>query len=250
MSEMIESSLAVARDSAPAKIDLDALVCEGKRLYRGVGMTEEDIQAFGLFLRAAMGGHSEAQYLVSRCYHWEHGAQLDEAQALDWLRKSAEAGFSEAQYWLGNAYSYGDGVLQDDGEAFKWYSKAAEQGNADAQRNLGLCYQCGDGVPNDEAKAAKWYRKAAEQGDPDAQCTLGYCYSVGQGVPLELMWHNETGGPTAYIVIADFNALPFRKHDEEVQLCAFDMLAVGGKDLRKLPLSMRDVLRTTAGAAS
>jgi ATP-dependent DNA ligase len=40
-------------------------------------------------------------------------------------------------------------------------------------------------------------------------------------------------------VIADFNALPSRKHDEEVQLCAFDMLAVGGKDLRKLPLSMR-----------
>jgi hypothetical protein len=39
--------------------------------------------------------------------------------------------------------------------------------------------------------------------------------------------------------IADFNALPSRKHDEEVQLCAFDVLAVGGKDLRKLPLSMR-----------
>ena len=39
--------------------------------------------------------------------------------------------------------------------------------------------------------------------------------------------------------IADFNALPSRKHDEEVQLCAFDVLAVGGKDLRNLPLSMR-----------
>ena len=40
-------------------------------------------------------------------------------------------------------------------------------------------------------------------------------------------------------VIADFNALRSRKHDEEVQLCAFDVLAVGGKGLRKLPLSMR-----------
>ena len=40
-------------------------------------------------------------------------------------------------------------------------------------------------------------------------------------------------------VIADFNALHSRKHDEEVQLCAFDVLAVGGKGLRKLPLSMR-----------
>jgi ATP-dependent DNA ligase len=28
-------------------------------------------------------------------------------------------------------------------------------------------------------------------------------------------------------------------HNDEVQLCAFDILAEGGDDLRKLPLSMR-----------
>ncbi len=39
--------------------------------------------------------------------------------------------------------------------------------------------------------------------------------------------------------IADFNALHSRKHDEAVQLCAFDILALDGHDLRKLPLSMR-----------
>jgi ATP-dependent DNA ligase len=39
--------------------------------------------------------------------------------------------------------------------------------------------------------------------------------------------------------IADFNALHFRQHDEEVQLYAFDLLALDGEDLRKLPLSMR-----------
>jgi hypothetical protein len=51
--------------------------------------------------------------------------------------------------------------------------------------------------------------------------------------------------------IADFNALPSRKHDEEVQLCAFDVLAVGGKDLPNLPpLDAQDEPRTTAGAAS
>ena len=152
-----------ARDAVINQIDLDALVREGKRIYRGEGMTEGDIRAFGLFLRAAAGGHREAQYLVSRCYHWEHGVQLDEELAVDWLRRSAEAGFAEAQYWLGNAYSYGDWVLQDEAEAFKWYNKAAEQGSADAQHSLGLCYQCGNGVPKDESEAAKWYRKAAEQ---------------------------------------------------------------------------------------
>jgi bifunctional non-homologous end joining protein LigD len=34
--------------------------------------------------------------------------------------------------------------------------------------------------------------------------------------------------------ISDFNALHSRKHDDEVQFCAFDILAEGGDDLRKL----------------
>ncbi|MCA1381318.1 RNA ligase family protein [Bradyrhizobium sp. BRP23] len=39
--------------------------------------------------------------------------------------------------------------------------------------------------------------------------------------------------------VSDFNALHSRRHDEEVQLYAFDVLALGGQDLRALPLSMR-----------
>jgi bifunctional non-homologous end joining protein LigD len=39
--------------------------------------------------------------------------------------------------------------------------------------------------------------------------------------------------------ISDFNALHSRKDDDEVQFCVFDILAEGGDDLRKLPLSMR-----------
>ena len=39
--------------------------------------------------------------------------------------------------------------------------------------------------------------------------------------------------------ISDFNALHSGRHNEEVQLCAFDVLAMGGDDMRRLPLSMR-----------
>ena len=39
--------------------------------------------------------------------------------------------------------------------------------------------------------------------------------------------------------VSDFNALHSGKHNEEVQLCAFDVLAMDGDDLRHLPLSMR-----------
>src|SRR5271169_5835574 len=38
---------------------------------------------------------------------------------------------------------------------------------------------------------------------------------------------------------SDFKALHSRKHDEEVQLYAFDMLAGDGEDMRDLPLSLR-----------
>jgi bifunctional non-homologous end joining protein LigD len=39
--------------------------------------------------------------------------------------------------------------------------------------------------------------------------------------------------------ISDFNALHSRKFDHEVQLYAFDILAMCGDDLRSLPLHMR-----------
>jgi ATP-dependent DNA ligase len=39
--------------------------------------------------------------------------------------------------------------------------------------------------------------------------------------------------------ISDFNALHSGRHNEEVQLCAFDVLAIDGDDVRKLPLAMR-----------
>ncbi|WP_247290047.1 MULTISPECIES: hypothetical protein [unclassified Bradyrhizobium] len=39
--------------------------------------------------------------------------------------------------------------------------------------------------------------------------------------------------------MSDFNALHSRRHDDDVQLYAFDVLALAGEDLRHLPLSMR-----------
>ena len=51
--------------------------------------------------------------------------------------------------------------------------------------------------------------------------------------------------------VSDFNGLHSRKHDDEVELYAFDMLVSDGDDLRKLPLSMRKTnLATAAGAAA
>jgi bifunctional non-homologous end joining protein LigD len=39
---------------------------------------------------------------------------------------------------------------------------------------------------------------------------------------------------------SDFNALHSGKHNDEVQVCAFDVLAMDGDDLRDLPLAIRE----------
>jgi bifunctional non-homologous end joining protein LigD len=41
------------------------------------------------------------------------------------------------------------------------------------------------------------------------------------------------------MLLGCFNGLHSRRHDDEVQFYAFDILAEGGKDLHRLPLSMR-----------
>ena len=49
--------------------------------------------------------------------------------------------------------------------------------------------------------------------------------------------------------ISDFDGLVSRRHDEEVQLYAFDILTLDGDDLRKLPLHLReDEPRPVTGA--
>ena len=94
VSETVGVSLVLARDSAPAPVDLDALVREAKRLYRskGDGMTEENIRAFKLFLRAAEAGHSEAQDYLGWCYNNGQGVPQDYVEAVKWFRKAADEG--------------------------------------------------------------------------------------------------------------------------------------------------------------
>jgi ATP-dependent DNA ligase len=49
--------------------------------------------------------------------------------------------------------------------------------------------------------------------------------------------------------VSDFNALHSRKHDDEVQFCAFDIMVEGGDDLRQAaPSPAQDQPRPAAGA--
>jgi TPR repeat protein len=176
LTEIVKTSLALVKEIAPATVDLDSLVREGKRIQRRKGMTPEDIHAYDLFYRAAASDHAEAKYHLADCYFHGFGIQKHPATALEWLKNSAESAFPPAQFLLGKYYEIGVGVPVDFDESEKWYRRAAEAGNADAQCEIGEFYR--DGV-RDYNEAAKWYRMAAEQGNADAQYELGLYFSGG-----------------------------------------------------------------------
>jgi hypothetical protein len=179
LGEMVGSSLALAREVSPTNVDLDTLVRDGKRLYRGGGMTQEDIQAFELFYRAAAVGHAQAQFLLSDCYLHGFGVPKDPLTALEWLQKSAESGFAFAQFLFGTYYESGAGVPLDFEKADELFRKAAVQGNADAQCKIGEFYRDGSGGTRDYLEAARWYGRAAKQGNAEAQYEIALYYSGG-----------------------------------------------------------------------
>ena len=95
----------LAKGLAPTVMELDALVREGKRLFRGEGMTEEDIAAFALFLRAAEGGHGEAQWLVSECYKKRTRHSLRRASSLGVVGKVGGARIRSIAVSLGEVFA-------------------------------------------------------------------------------------------------------------------------------------------------
>ena len=156
---MVEDSLALAKEVIGRNIDLELLVQEAKRLQEGGAgneMTPNNIRAFQLFLRAAEGGHVEAQYEVAMCFGWGGGVARNEVKCDGWLKLAAEQGHVDAQSNLGMFR------LGKSEEAAKWLRRAAEQGDWDAQTMLGLRLSAGEGMPQDDCEAYAWLQLAAD----------------------------------------------------------------------------------------
>ena len=139
-------------------------------------------------------GDAHWQYVLASYYAQGIGVTEDDDEAFKWYLKAAAQNDVEAQYNLGWCYNDGHGVAQDYAETVKWWHKAAEQGNMFAQYNLACCYRDGHGVAQDDVEAANWYRRSADQGYMQAQSVLGVYYADGTGVPKNnveaYMWWN------------------------------------------------------------
>ncbi len=148
----------------------------------------QDSRRFKVVLSQAQDGDVQSQAIVGDFYREGKGVAANPAQALDWLAKAAVRGHTGAQYALGRMYEKGPGTEIDYSKAARWYKAAAELGgHPDAQYALGRLYFNGRGVLHDYAKAVKWYRRAADQGHPDAQYIVGSMYQGGWGVRQDII---------------------------------------------------------------
>jgi TPR repeat protein len=148
--------------------------------------------------KAAVQGHTEAQFRLGRCYYYGWDVEQDYAQAVQWYKKAAELGHAKSQAYLGVCYYKGKGVEQDYAQAVDCFCKAEKENFMVALRYLGLCYYYGNGVEQNYAKAVEYFFLSADNdydyhcsildGDYDelslaiAQYHLALCYQNGYGV--------------------------------------------------------------------
>ena len=129
--------------------------------------TREDLE--GLKKRA-MNGSPDAQCAVADiCADDSRADFFDAKEAVFWYEKAALQGHTRAQWLFGASYFQGIGAEQDMDAAELWLLKSAQGGNADGQYTLGGFYF----MKPDIVKAQYWIEKAAEQGHGEAKAMFG-----------------------------------------------------------------------------
>lgn len=139
----------------------------------GLGVEENNTEAFKYYNLAAERGYTSAKYRLGLCYKYGTGTTENPSEAYNWFSQAVEDEHSNAQYEVAMMLLEGVGVEKDEEEAVKMLMNIAEDDHDDAQFELGNCYLTGRGVPEDEVQAMIWYQKAADNGNEQAQKLTG-----------------------------------------------------------------------------
>lgn len=156
-------------------------------MYRvGLGLEQNQKEAFGWFLKAAEHGHAESQYLVGCSYTcsfmFMHSSTDIINSAIGHGKKNL---FDIESVYQGERYFYpsrGMGVEEDMEKAMWWLEASADQGCVEALTTLGCMYSMGLEVQRNETKAFPYLLKAASSGSALATLELGL---------LELNYHKN-----------------------------------------------------------
>ncbi|MBF0371226.1 MAG: SEL1-like repeat protein [Magnetococcales bacterium] len=201
-------------EQAMVEEEPDAPVYLAEMYLEGQGVEHDELEAAKLFMKAAEGGHTHAQFRLAELLIEGRGVTQDYDLAMLWLRKSAEAGEVPAKARLGDILASGEGGVEPNPEeAAEWLLEAAEAEDPWARFRLGELYRDGLGVEQDVDLAVKLFQLAASQNEPPAQMALGEAYMEGHGIHQDLQqgaaWFHkaaENGDPWAQVRLAELYA--------------------------------------------
>lgn len=189
--------------------DAGSSFCLAEMYAGGLGGLPADAsQAAGLYLKAARGGHAEAQFRLARALDSGLGGANHAAEVTHWLEQSAQGGHVAAQFALAEralaearklAASLEwmrpgkEGYVetrrnyeQNLSRAIKGCQRAAEAGYVEAQYMMGRLCASGVYVLRDYKKALHFYTLAADQGHADALFYLGLMHHAGLGLKQDV----------------------------------------------------------------
>jgi TPR repeat protein len=154
--------------------------------YHGIGIAENDMRAFILFINATKQVHILAQYYVGIYYQYDFGIYIkNRKRAFNYFKKIANEGYAMGQFELGWFYENGVSVEKDFKIAAYWYERAANNEHLMAMHKLGNLYLDGIGVDKNHRKAFELFKKSAQGEYPNGIMMLGYCYSNGIGIDCD-----------------------------------------------------------------
>ena len=132
-------------------------------------------EAFRLMLHAAEAGHAAAQHNTGLSYLHGLGVKQDNRQAFDWFEKAARQDLPDAQSELAMLYYLGKGVEKNITAAQNLWHLAAAQNDEYAQFNLAsLLLELGR-----KQQAIDWFKKAEDNHHPRAKAALEALNVVG-----------------------------------------------------------------------
>jgi len=138
---------------------------------RGLGIEEDQREAYKYFIKAASIGHIESQYIVGCILNHEigsYGGTVPTKEELKIYQEEESKGTSTPYY-----HASGIGIKPNGKEAFKWLLKAAKMGHRDAQFDLAIMYEIGEVVKEDIKNWLKWLKVLANKNHPRAIAILG-----------------------------------------------------------------------------
>ncbi|NDV64170.1 sel1 repeat family protein [Bacteroides sp. 224] len=140
----------------------------GVCLEYGIGVEENEPEAFKYYLKAAEDGYMRAMHCVARCYYHGNGTKENHSEAFRWFNDAAAYEYSPSQYYKGKMLMNGEGCTPNMEEGITLLQLASDDDHANAQFELANCYLIGKGVEADEDKAMELFELAAENGHEQA----------------------------------------------------------------------------------